>query len=149
VSSHDLSGCIRYTSGYKYQLRRTHVDAVAIHPTDPIHTDYVDLDTDGTITLKRGYAWDGASGPSIDTPSFMRGSLVHDALYQLMRSGALDSGRWRDRADRELRRICREDGMGWLRSWCVYYGVRWFGEPSTWPSASRPIRVAPRRCAER
>lgn len=138
--------CIRYRGGYKYQLRQAYSDTVAIRPDEPITTEYVSLTLEGTLTLRSGYAWDGPSGPSIDTPSFMRGSLVHDALYQLMRLGALDARRWRDVADRELQRMCREDGMLRVRAWWVYQGVRLFGEPFTLPDADKPIETAPRGC---
>lgn len=139
--------CIRYRSGYTYQLRQPHVDRVAVRPDEPISIDYVSLTLEGTITIDGGYAWDGPSGPSVDTKSFMRGSLVHDALYQLMRKGALDAKRWRDVADRELQRMCREDGMWRIRAWWVYQAVRWFGEPAASPSASRPVETAPEGCA--
>ena len=59
----------------------------------------------------------------------MRGSLVHDALYQLMREGLLDLG-WRETADQELRRVCLEDGMSAIRAWWVYKAVRFGGESS-------------------
>ena len=138
--------CIRYRGGYKYQLRQAHVDQVAIRPEQPVTTDWISLTLEGTITLRSGYAWDGPSGPSVDTASFMRGSLIHDALYQLMRLGHLDPERWRDPADRELRRMCREDRMPWIRAWWVYWGVRLFGEPYASPSASKPVETAPRAC---
>ena len=51
-------------------------------------------------------AGDGPSGPAIDTKNFMRASLVHDALYQLMRLGTLDKSR-RQYADRLLQTIRR------------------------------------------
>jgi hypothetical protein len=65
----------------------------------------------------------------------MRGSLVHDALYQLMRRepGKLPASEWRDEADSELRRICRRDGMSRVWAWVVYQGVHRFGEPATSP----------------
>lgn len=138
--------CIRYRGGYRYQLRRAHVDRVGIVPDEPITTEYVSLTLDGTITMRSGYAWDGPSGPSVDTRSFMRGSLVHDALYQLMRLGELDADRWRRTADRELQRMCREDGMLRIRAWWVHLAVRWFGEPFASPAASKPTETAPRGC---
>lgn len=55
--------------------------------------------------------------------TLMRGSLVHDALYQLMRENHLDEDRWRPTADDILRRLCREDGMSAIRAWYVYQGV--------------------------
>jgi hypothetical protein len=32
----------------------------------------------------------------------------------------------RETADTILRRMCREDGMSWLRAWYVYWSVRLF-----------------------
>ena len=59
---------------------------------------WVHLAGDGQLTIKRGYCWDGASGPTFDTPSTMLASLVHDALYQLMRECLLPQD-YRIRAD--------------------------------------------------
>jgi hypothetical protein len=97
------------------------------------------LKTNGSLLIKRGYAWDGASGPTIDTPNFMRGSLVHDALYQLMREGCIDRDTQRDAADRILRDICREDGMSKIRSGWVYLAVKLFGRSSAEPD----LKTAP------
>lgn len=41
----------------------------------------------GILYIKKGYIWDGASGPTIDTKSTIIASLVHDALYQSIREG--------------------------------------------------------------
>lgn len=94
--------------------------------------DFIGIDTDGTLLIRVRYKWDGASGIAIDTKNFMRGSLVHDALYQLLREGVLAQG---DRiiADRILRDICIEDGMSRLRAWWVYNAVRMFGASSAKP----------------
>jgi hypothetical protein len=120
---------IKYLDGYKYQLAEGYAVQTAIIPKEHIATDFIVLGTNGVLIVNEGYAWDGPSGPTIDTKNFMRGSLVHDALYQLMREGKL-SQKWRDDADNELRRICREDGMTWLRAWWVYRAVRDFGGSS-------------------
>lgn len=120
---------IKYRGGYKYQLATGYVTPVSIFPPHHIATDFIVLSTNGVLVINSGYAWDGPSGPTIDTKNFMRGSLVHDALYQLMREGLLDES-WREQADKELRRICQEDGMSWLRAWYVYYSVRDFGGSS-------------------
>lgn len=120
---------IKYRKGYKYQLAETYTIQTDIIPNEHISHDFLQLDTVGVLVVKTGYAWDGPSGPTIDTKNFMRGSLVHDALYQLMREKLLDVGN-REGVDKELRRICREDGMSWLRAWWVYQGVRLGGEGS-------------------
>lgn len=88
---------------------------------------WVSLTGDGLIHIARGYAWDGASGPALDTMSFARASLVHDALYQLIAEGELPLNPWKRHADAELYRIAREDGMSWWRARRVWLAVRLFG----------------------
>ncbi len=102
--------CIAYKDGYKYQLKEDYVIDIRIRPDSPIDTDYLFLTLEGQLTIKKGYAWDGPSGPTIDTLNFMRGSLVHDALYQLMRARHLDTERHKDSADRLLKKICKTMG---------------------------------------
>lgn len=115
---------IRYKKGYKYQLSCTYTGQVDIFPHSDIVTEYINLTTKGEIGIKKGYAWDGPSGPTFDTRDFMRGSLVHDALYQLIRQGYLSKIMWKIQADIELVKICKEDGMSRLRAWYVYRAVR-------------------------
>ena len=133
-----MAANIRYRElgSYKYQL----VDSYA-HETEwtlPAAIEspgrWVKMSKTGRLTLKRGYAWDGPSGPTIDTPSFMRGSLVHDGLYQLIRQRLLP-GNKRKPADVLLWLICIEDGMSRTRADYVYHAVRAFGG-----SAARPPR---------
>jgi len=138
--------CIEYNSGYKYQLKKTYTLEIEIKPSSPIDTEYIKLDTDGNLTMMEGYAWDGPSGPTIDTLTFMRGSLVHDALYQLMREKKLDHDTYREAADRLLQKICKEDGMCSLRAWWVYQGVRKFADPAADPANKRPPVNAPEDC---
>ena len=93
---------------------------------------WVKMNRSGRLTTKKGYAWDGPSGPAIDSKNFMRGSLVHDALYQLMRQRLLPQ-RARRRADQLLRDICRQDGMSKGRADYVYHAVRVLGGSSARP----------------
>lgn len=138
--------CIPYKDGYKYQLQADYVSNIGIKPDHPVDLKYVALSEDGKITIRNGYAWDGPSGPTIDTLNFMRGSLVHDALYQLMREGELDARAWKDPADRLLQRMCKEDGMSSFRAWGVYQGVRAFGRPATSSRNLKPLIKAPKAC---
>lgn len=133
-----------YKSGYKYHLAETYTLTVAIKADAAIDIDYVSLDLNGQLVIKKGYAWDGPSGPTIDTLSFMRGSLVHDALYQLMRERLLDPVIHREAADDLLRAICLEDGMLAIRAWWVHLGVRWFAKAATDPANQHPTIFAPR-----
>ena len=134
--------CIRYRAGYKYQLVNDYSVQIAILPANPIDTELFSLTTDGWLTIRHGYAYDGPSGPTIDTPDFMRGSLVHDVLYQMIREGYLEKN-WRDDADRELRKICIEDGMSETRAAAVFYGVRIGGQSAVKGDGGKPLCEAP------
>lgn len=133
---------IAYTAGYKYQTEDTYSTVVSIQPAIAIDTYWIRLTPKGRLTIRCGYAWDGPSGPAIDTPNFMRGSLVHDALYQLIREGHLPAD-CREPVDQELQRICLEDGMSALRAWWVYQAVRFGGGPAADPAHRRPVLRAP------
>ena len=138
--------CIAYKSGYKYQLKETYSVRIDIRPDAAVDAEYLALTAGGMLTVKKGYAWDGPSGPTIDTLNFMRGSLVHDALYQLMRERHIDGAQYRETADRLLQAMCREDGMSAARAWLVYQGVRFGGGYSADPSSNKPLTRAPEGC---
>lgn len=132
---------ITYTDGYKYRLERAHICYTGITGHKAQVDGWLYLERDGVLRIREGYCWDGPSGPSVDTASFMRGSLVHDALYQLMREGRLPLS-LRGAADDLLQLHCREDGMSWLRAWYVRKAVGWFGKSSAEPQR-RKILTAP------
>lgn len=122
---------IFYKKGYKYQLSADYFHRLSFQcPPKFIDTKYIKLNSESSLLIADGYAWDGPSGPAIDTNNFMRGSLVHDALYQLIRNQYLDYDPYRKFADEELRKICLEDGMSKIRAWWVYRAVRDFGGPA-------------------
>lgn len=138
-----MSAKIRYWEGYKYVLTESYTLRTPITPTIDINTQFLSLRRDGTLTIRAGYAWDGPSGPAIDTRNFMRGSLVHDAFYQLMREGWLFPKKWRGPADELLREICREDGMSAVRAWWVYTAVKTFARRAASPEGAEPVLTAP------
>ena len=111
---------------YKYNLHSVCTYHTGIKVEKEHKSVFIEIGTDGFLTIHKGYAWDGPSGPTIDTKDFMRGSLVHDALYQLLREGVLDQ-KYRKRADEIIREICVEDGMWKPVAWLVYQGVHLFG----------------------
>jgi len=132
---------IYYRKGYKYQLARTYSIQTDIYGYD-IHTEFIDLTPEGLLTIKQGYAWDGASGPTRDTPSSMRGSLIHDGLYQLIREAHLPAS-LRERADQYLKEICLEDEMLPERAEVWFIMVREFAGPAAESKNDRKIIVAP------
>lgn len=118
---------IYYKEGYKYQLEYDYSVDTMLRPYVTAGNRFVSIDTLGKLTIKAGYAWDGASGPAIDTKNFMRGSLVHDALYQLIAIGILPPNQ-KQYADLELKQIILEDGMSPVRAWWVHLAVKHFGK---------------------
>lgn len=76
----------------------------------------------------------------------MRGSLVYDALYQLLREKYFDKEEYRKPADRLLKKMCEEDGMNALRAWCVYLGIRFFGGSFANPVNKKPVIETPKQC---
>lgn len=133
---------IAYKQGFKYQLHEDYQVDIPFLDTDmSLDADYLTIEG-RMMTIKAGYAWDGPSGPTFDTNNFMRGSLVHDALYQLIRESWLPRSD-RENADKLLRQHCREDGMSIWRAWWVYRFVRMFGGKAVLPSQRRPILYAP------
>lgn len=133
---------MRYCDGYKYQLVVDEVFQTAIKTGTTVATKYITLADTGLLVVREGYAWDGPSGPTWDTKTFMRGSLAHDALYQLMRMGLLEQ-KWRIPADKELVRICKVDGMWSFRRWYVERELRKFGGSSADPKNRKKILIAP------
>ena len=130
----DSKVCYRNLKNYKYQLMKDYQTNIDINADKDIDKGIIILTTDGRLTIKEHYAWDGPSGPTIDTKNFMRGSLVHDVLYQLMREKDLPYKDFRKDADDLLKKNCLEDGMSRLRAWYVHKSVRIFGEKNARPS---------------
>ncbi len=138
-----MKSSIHYREGlYKYQLVQDYTSFVSIFGWK-IDTPYIKLNTEGKLTLKTGYAWNGPSGPTIDTKNFMRGSLVHDALYQLMRMGRLPRKSCRYSADCILRRMCIEDGMSKIRAWWIYKIREAFGGVASQVRNRKKVLSAP------
>ena len=140
--------CISYKKDYKYQLVETYTFKIPIKPKEGVSSPsgFIALTANGLLTIKKGYAWDGPSGPAIDTLDFMRGSLVHDALYQLMREKLLDQNTSRKPADQLLQKMCKADGMSAIRAWWVYNILRIAGSFASVSNSHRPIVKAPKEC---
>jgi hypothetical protein len=137
-------GYIRYRSDYKYQLAEDYRVKTLIRSKAAIKTDFIDLDIAGNLLIKQAYAWDGPSGPVKDTPENMRASLVHDALYQLMRNNHLNKRTYRKTADVQFSIICKEDGVSSRTANLWYHGLRRFGKPAASPQNKKKIARAPR-----
>lgn len=132
------SKCKRY---YKYRLEQTFEFQLIGIKDCFCKTSFIELTTEGRIIIKKDYAWDGASGPTIDTKSSMRASLVHDALYQLIRLKLLPFS-YKVIADINFYNICIQDGMWKWRAKLWYKIITIFADYAAKPK-KRKILIAP------
>ena len=112
----------RKLSKYKYQLLNTFSYKLKRVFSCAVDVGWVKLNGD-KITVKKGYCWDGASGPTVDTDNTMVPSLIHDALCQLIRVGKIDKKHQKN-ADLVLRDVLLDYGMTKARAYGWYYCVR-------------------------
>jgi hypothetical protein len=123
------TGPIKYGDGYKYVLRAPWSCNTGIEEETASLAPWLSLDQHGVLKIEAGYAWDGASGPTIDSPSVIRASLAHDALYQLMRAGKLPQSA-RKAADDLFYQLLLDDGMWFIRAKLWVFAVRRFAASS-------------------
>jgi hypothetical protein len=137
------SSKLYYMDGYKYQQKKEHfLIKMGFAPDKDIITKYGCFLANGWIIIWKGYAWDGASGPTYDSKNSMIGSLVHDFLYQLMRDGLLLRS-FRKKADLAIYYLVRRDGMNWFRAKYWYTGVRIGAGKHVKASAKKKMLSAP------
>lgn len=118
----------RTLKGWKYELLAPYGQPLPVALAEPrrfLASPYLTL-APTSLVIQAHYAWDGASGPTFDTKSSIRASLVHDALYQCIRLGWLERG-LKPEVDKLFRELCRADGMGKFRAWYWWKAVTWFG----------------------
>ena len=119
---------------FKYEMMKDREVTTTMYGFGEIDTEFFKLTSDGIMTIRAGYRWDGPSGPTVDTPSFMRSSAVHDVCFQIMREGLIpDSTRegFFRSANYDLKSISRKDGMLKSRSCVVKFSVDKFGRKHT------------------
>lgn len=112
---------------------------------------FLSLSLKGNLTVKAGYSWDGMSVPVIFKPMMvlvlperkrMIASLVHDALYELIRHGMLSSEN-RAFADILLAELMIQAGAPKWITRIFYNSVKRFGGRFVLPSAIRKTHRAP------
>ena len=87
---------------------------------------------DGVVYVKKGYAWDGASGPVFNTKNTLVASLVHDVLYQAQRLNLIEHNSTnRKNADENFYELLKYYGVNLIRCKIWYLAVRFFGKKST------------------
>ena len=120
----------KYKHKYKFKVEENFSIELPFKIPDFEHQ-YASL-KDGILSVKRGYAWDGASGPIINTQDTLVASLVHDVLYQAMRLNLIKSSEENKRiADKNFFEILKMHGVNSIRRKVWYFAVRLFGKKST------------------
>lgn len=140
---------IECIEGYNYQLTEDYTALTNIRPQYNIDTDFISLSCMGQLTLRKGFAWDGASG-ALDTEGIMRAACEHDAFYRLMRMEELPRI-FKDLVDKRFEQVIKEDTktvfenaiepkecgssvgsfIGGIRGWYSKLAVKLFGKSST------------------
>jgi hypothetical protein len=94
---------------------KDYVRQTSIRPKRDLWFKRISLRDNGLLTIKKGYAWDFASG-AIDTNNIIESSLLHDAFCELIHNDLMSYHQW-DAVAEEMRDLSRENGMSRLRSW--------------------------------
>ena len=116
---------LKYQEGYRFQVWEDY--AIQTQMPGDVVSDFYRLQS-GLLIIRKGYAWDGASGPvTIQTDTNKIASLVHDVFFQMLRNKELPHDPCFHIANQELRRLCLEDGMWRLRANYFYRAVESFG----------------------
>lgn len=139
---------LAYKEGYTNIVWEDYEIQLPFNPPEIIETEWIVFRLNGKLWIRHGYAWDGASGPTIDTKNTVIASLVHDALYQLMRMNLLDHS-YRSVVDDLLEQAAMA-ATPWYRKPIAKIrftlwkkGVNVFGEGSSLPSGENPVLYAP------
>lgn len=135
-----LSSVVKYRLECEFQYQLD-IDLRPWHAQD-IETRFMALSLDGLLTLRPGFLWDGPTGPMPDRAEMMRGSLVHDALYDLMRLKKLDRDpAIRAVADRAMHDLFVADGTPPARAKLLHNIVSKINDAAFVRRAMNPISV--------
>lgn len=115
-----------YTVNHEPQLFNTQIEIEnSIYRYMYGHPMFV-YETDGEVQIYPGYSWNGLTC-AFDTPTALRASLIHDCLLQMISEKYLPQ-KFRKKADKIFKQVCKEDGVGLIRRNWLYAGVtigRW------------------------
>ena len=114
---------MRYEEIKRYKYRTVQDENYVLAESFPaVDTYWVKL-RGNKLWIRRGYAWDGCSGGAPDHKNSRNASLVHDVLYQLMKTSKL-SMKYRKNADLCFRDLLLRGGCWRVHAATYYRGVR-------------------------
>ena len=111
-----------YKTGYEHKTNCAWYFDTEVYPPETIETDLIRLTTKGSVRLRKHFSWNGANCcPEFKTS--IRGSALHDALFQLLGSGLLDM-KWLPQANKEMLKTCKKSGMWAITRVLIRTGLR-------------------------
>jgi len=121
---------LRKLINYKYKLEEDIAFSTSIIGIE-VKTEYIELKSHGVLVIRKGYMWDGVTGlPSFATDAMLkhtaRGSLLHDAFYQLIRLRLIPAY-LKHKIDLEMKERFTQDGLGKIVASMFYQAVKNFG----------------------
>lgn len=125
-----------YSKNVKFQLEKDEGVDTGIAGYD-IKSTYYRLYPDGYLLVKKGFAWDGATG-AFDTKNIMRASLFHDALCIMIGNNKLPVDQL-PAANTLYKEICIADGMTKIRAQYQYLAIELYFRNGVKPEGSRTI----------
>lgn len=124
-------------SKYKWRLDQEYSYQSSINGIE-YDSKYLKITKDGVVTHKKGYCWDGASGPTWDTESCRLAAMKHDGWYQILREADIPNhlrAAIKLYADQvQLHDQALADGMSEFRAGYWLYFVDKFGGSNCAPS---------------
>jgi hypothetical protein len=137
-----------YREGYKYQVAADEFYPTPILPAKAVKLKFLELSLGGILRIREGYAWDGASGPTIDkgltgwlTDTTVP-SCVHDAFAQLLRLGRISPDHL-PAVNELLDKMLKRRGMWWIRRRVWMRGLWLTGGSFADPDNVKPVLEAP------
>jgi hypothetical protein len=112
---------------YKYRLRYT-VKLETKITGYFIRRPFIELLTNGKLTIYKKYAWNGADFPVRDTKNIMAASLVHDVFCQLVEDGRIPLKEVPE-INNLMLEICDSKGMSKIRQKWIKWGIDKFCNP--------------------
>jgi len=121
---------LRKLINYKYKLEEDIAFSTGVLGFE-ISTKYIELKNHGVLVIRKGYMWDGVTGlPRFATDAILkhtaRGSLLHDAFYQLIRLRLLPAY-LKHKIDLEMKKQFEFDGLNKTVASMFYQAVKNFG----------------------
>ena len=136
MTSMQTKGKIKYKEGFRFYLADDFFILIEGLPDVAVLETYKMSLSNGSLRISRGYMWDGPW----KNKKMIRGFLVHEALYQLIRLGYLDYS-WRLKANAVLCKILVADGVFRGFAFLIKKFFDVFGSVAS--KSGRKIQIAP------